>query len=462
MVLHGDKMFDRIIIKELKKWANKTNRKPLVLRGARQVGKTTAVEIFSKQFDQYIYLNLEIPSERKLFEMDHNIEELIRAIFFEKNKKKSKGKTLIFIDEIQNSPKAVSMLRYFYESAKDYYVIAAGSLLESLINRQISFPVGRVEYLYMKPLTFGEYIAAAGDNSLLEVFDQIPCPDFAHEKMLKKFYQYTLIGGMPEIVDTYNKTQNIIELNTIYESLLRSYLDDVEKYARNNTLALVIRHALESSFYSAGNRIRFEGFGRSRYRSREMSEALKTLERAMLVYLMYPTVATSLPIEPDHKKSPRLHLVDTGLVNYFAGVQKELFGTQNLNSVYEGKIAEHIVGQELLGQSRTFTNKVQFWVREKKQSSAQVDYVVPFDNYVMPIEVKAGKAGRLRSLHEFIDRTSHAYAVRVYSGRLKIDTINTIKGKKFFLLNLPFYLIGKLDSYLNWFLNSPMKRNQMK
>jgi predicted AAA+ superfamily ATPase len=449
-------MFDRIIIKELEKWANKTNRKPLVLRGARQVGKTTAVEIFSKQFDQYIYLNLEVSSEQKLFEMDYTIEELVQAIFFEKNKKKSKGKILLFIDEIQNSPKAVSMLRYFYESAKEYYVIAAGSLLESLIDRQISFPVGRVEYLYMKPLTFYEYITAAGDNSLLEVLGQIPCPDFAHEKLLKKFYQYALIGGMPEIVDIYYKTKNIIELNTIYESLLRSYLDDVEKYARNNTLALVIRHALESSFYSAGDRIHFEGFGRSRYRSREMSEALKTLEKAMLIYLMYPTTATNLPIEPDHRKSPRLHLIDTGLVNYFAGVQKELFGTQNLNSVYEGKIAEHIVGQELLGQSRTFTNKVQFWVREKKQSNAQIDYVVPFDNYVIPIEVKAGKAGRLRSLHEFIDRASHSYAVRVYSGRLKIDTINTIKGKKFFLLNLPFYLIGKLDSYLSYFLQESL------
>ena len=193
-------MFDRTIVKELKKWVKKTNRKPLVLRGARQVGKTTAVEIFSKQFDQYIYLNLEILSDRKIFEMDYSVEELIQAIFFEKSKKKSRGKTLIFIDEIQNSPKAVSMLRYFYESAKDYFVIAAGSLLESLIDRQISFPVGRVEYLYMKPLTFDEYIAAAGDSSLLEVLDQIPCPDFAHEKLLKQFYKYTLIGGMPEVV----------------------------------------------------------------------------------------------------------------------------------------------------------------------------------------------------------------------------------------------------------------------
>lgn len=126
-----------------------------------------------------------------------------------------------------------------------------------------------------------------------------------------------------------------------------------------------MRHTIESSFYSAGSRIRFAGFGRSNYKSREMSEALKTLEKAMLIYLMYPTTGTDLPIAADHKKSPRLHLIDTGLVNYFVGLQNELFGTHNLNSVYEGKIAEHIVGQELLTGSRTFVEKVQFWVREK-------------------------------------------------------------------------------------------------
>lgn len=450
-------MFDRTIVGELEKWARKARRKPMVLRGARQVGKTTAVEIFSRQFDQYIHLNLEITSERKIFEKGYTIEELVQAIFFEKNKKRSKGRTLIFIDEIQNSPNAVLMLRYFYESAKEFFVIAAGSLLESLIDRQISFPVGRVEYLYMKPLTFNEYIVAAGGSSSLEVLNQIPCPDFAHEKLLKRFYQYTLIGGMPEVVSVYCQTQNAVELKPVYEGLLQSYLDDVEKYARNNALARVIRHAIESSFYSAGSRIRFEGFGQSRYKSREMSEALKTLEKAMLIYLMYPTTETCLPILVDHRKSPRLHLVDTGLVNYFVGLQKELFGTQNLNSVYEGKIAEHIVGQELLAESRTFAEKVQFWVREKKQSNAQVDYIVPFENYVIPVEVKTGKAGRLRSMHEFIDRAPHRYAVRVYSGKLKIDIVKTIRGKKFFLLNLPFYLTGKIRRYLRWFLEEGIK-----
>lgn len=444
-------MFYRLIIKELEKWAREVHRKPLVLRGARQVGKTTAVEIFSKQFEQYIYLNLELLEDRQLFEKGYTIEELIQAVFFLKNKDKNVYKTLIFIDEIQNSPRAVGMLRYFYESAKDIFVIAAGSLLEPLIDRHISFPVGRVEYLYMKPLTFNEYAAASGDVSSIEILNQIPCPSFAHDKLLKQFYQYTLIGGMPEAVDVYIENRDIEKLKFVYESLLRSYLDDVEKYARNETLAHVMRHAIESCFYAAGDRIHFEGFGNSQYKSREMGEALRLLEKAMIINLIYPTTKVDLPIIVDYKKSPRLHILDTGLVNYFVGLQKELFNMRNLNDIYKGKIAEHIVGQELLAGCQTISEKVQFWVREKKQTNAQVDYIISFENYVIPIEVKMGSCGRLRSLHEFVDRASHNYAVRIYSGGLKIDKVKTIKGKDFFLLNLPFYLTGRIKQYMEWF-----------
>ena len=183
--------------------------------------------------------------------------------------------------------------------------------------------------------------------------------------MLKKFYQYTLIGGMPEVINAYYEKQDLYELGLIYESLLRSYLDDVEKYARNETMARVMRHSIESSLYLAGSRIRFEGFGQSRYKSREISEALKTLEKAMLINLMYPSTGTDIPIIPDYNKSPRLHFLDTGLINYFVECPEELFGTKDLNSVYEGKVAEHIVGQELIAESQTFLNKIQFWVRKK-------------------------------------------------------------------------------------------------
>ena len=445
-------MFNRLIIKKLELWTQKRNRKPLILRGARQVGKTTAINIFSTQFDQYIYLNLELSSDRELFEKKYSIKELILAIFFLKEKQRGSGKTLIFIDEIQNSSEAVSMLRYFYEDAKDLYVVAAGSLLESLIDSHISFPVGRVEYLYMKPLTFKEYLTAVGDHGAVKILDQVPCPDFAHDKLIKSFHTYTLIGGMPEIVETYSETQDLQSLKTVYENLLQSYMDDVEKYARNKTLAHVLRHAVKSSFYYAASRIRFEGFGNSNYRSREMGEALRTLEKAMLIDLMYPSTGTSLPIIPDCKKSPRLYILDTGIVNFFAGIQKEFFGTNNLNNVYAGRIAEHIVGQELFARFNSMDERVLFWVREKKQSHAEVDFVIPFEKYVIPVEVKSGKNGRLRSLHAFIDNAPHNYAVRIYSGELKIDKVKTLNNKEFYLLNLPFYLTSEIKRYLIWFM----------
>lgn len=447
-------MFNRLVIKELENWASRENRKPLVLRGARQVGKTTAVNMFAKQFEQYIYLNLDLLEHRRLFENGYNIKDLIKAIFFFNNLKEGTGRKLIFIDEIQNSPSAVAMLRYFYEEASEFYVIAAGSLLESLIDQQISFPVGRVEYCYMKPLTFTEYLEAIDVSSSLEILNQIPIPEFAHQQLLNHFYQYTLIGGMPEIVNLYLKKKNLTELKPIYESLLQAYLDDVEKYARNETLARVMRHAIESSFYSAAERIRFEGFGNSHYKSREMSEALKTLEKAMLIYLVYPATGLNIPVVADYKKSPRLHCLDTGLVNFFVGLQKEIFFNKNIDAVYQGKIAEHIVGQELFAAHQSFSKKVHFWVREKKQSNAQVDYLIAFDNYAVPVEVKAGSSGRLRSLHEFIDRAPHNYAVRIYSGPLKVDRLVTIKGKAYFLLNLPFYLTGQIGQYLDWFLKN--------
>lgn len=445
-------MFDRSIISRFEAWAQRKHRKPLVLRGARQVGKTTAVNLFARNFGQYIYLNLEHPEDRNIFERDYSLDELVAAIFFYKDKERNKGKTLLFIDEIQASPAAVANLRYFYEQAKDLHVIAAGSLLESLIETHINYPVGRVEYLAMKPLTFEEYLNAIGEKQMVDILDTIPLPDYARDKMLKEFRIYTLIGGMPEVVQIYSETRDIHALKPVFESLIVSYLDDVEKYARNSTMARVIRHTISSSFYEAGSRIKFQGFGNSSYKSREIGEALKVLEKAMLLYIIYPSNSVDLPIQPNKRKSPKLQLVDTGMVNYFAGLQKKLFGMSDINSVYQGKIAEHIVGQELLAGFESQLRSLHFWIKEDRRSSAEVDFLIPFENMVIPVEVKSGAAGRLRSLHQFIDRASHNYAVRIYSGELKVDRAKTIKGKPYFLLNLPFYLTGRIEEYIRWFL----------
>ncbi len=440
-------MIKRHLLDQLAQWAVKPNRKPLVLRGARQVGKTTAVDLFAQTFDVYIRLNLETPRDKNLFTHHLPFNELLESIFLAKGKSRQ-GRVLIFIDEIQYSPEAMQMLRYFYEQSPDLYVIAAGSLLETSVNFQQSFPVGRVEYLYVQPLSFSEYLLAMGQTQALDVFHEIPCPTYAHEHLLQHFYKYTLIGGMPEIVATYSETQSIATLNDLYEGLLRAYLDDVNKYAKNTTMANILRFAIEQAFTHAGERIKFHGFGHSHYGSREMGEALRTLEQAMLIHLMYPTTVLRPPIQMDHKKSPRLHVLDTGLVNYFSGLQQQYFGANKLDHIYEGKIAELIVGQLLFTVFTRLNEPVTFWVREA-QANAQVDYLVPYQESLLPIEVKAAPVGRLRSLHEFIDRTSSEYAIRLYSGPFMINELTTIsQGKKFKLINLPIYLTEKIPDYM--------------
>ena len=202
-------MFKRKILDELNKWKDKSDRKPLVIRGARQVGKTTVVNLFSKQFDKYIYLNLENSEDREIFENNLSFDKLLEAIFFLKNVKKNSGTILIFIDEIQNVSNAVTQLRYFYENAKDLFVISAGSLLETLLDKNINFPVGRVEYLVLKPLSFEEFLLAIGEAPAVEMLNTIPLPDFAHKKLLGLFHRFVLIGGMPEVVKKYTETNLI-------------------------------------------------------------------------------------------------------------------------------------------------------------------------------------------------------------------------------------------------------------
>jgi predicted AAA+ superfamily ATPase len=442
-------MYQRNIIKELLKWKNSKDRKPLVLRGARQVGKTTVVGLFAENYTQYIYLNLERERDSEAFTKYHSIEETVQYIFLQYSKNLDKiGETLLFIDEIQTEPKAVALLRYFYEDYPHLHVIAAGSILETLFDKGINFPVGRVEFRKVYPVCFEEFLGATGENQALELYHQAPIPSFAHSKLLQLFHTYTLIGGMPEIVKKYAEHRDITALSNTYEGLLATYLDDVEKYAKNANQVQIVRHAIRSAFYEAGTRIKYQGFGASSYSSREMGEVLRTLEKVLLLNLVFPTTQTEAPFMPDIKKSPKLFVLDTGLVNYFSGLQKELFGTQDLNEHYQGKIAEHIVGQELLASNSNVLNSLQFWIRDKNQSSAEVDFLYNFDGQMIPVEIKSGKTGKLRSLLHFLDLSETPVAVRFYAGQFQVEDHKTLTGKPFKLINIPYYLSGNLHNYL--------------
>ena len=444
-------MIERNIIKDLEQWANKQNRKPLVLRGSRQVGKTTVVDAFATKFDNYLYLNFEkTASAIALFEKEQEIEALIADIFLFCNKENKAGKTLLFIDEIQNSKTAILKLRYFYEAKlPDLYVIAAGSLLETMLNKQISFPVGRVEYLAVRPCVFNEFLRAIGEIQLEKALLNCKIPEALHKKTINLFNTFTLIGGMPEVVADYAENKNFVGLNNIYESLLTSYRDDVEKYARNATMSQTIRYILQNGWKFAAERITFGSFAGSSYKAREMSEAFRTLEKTFILELCYPTTDTLVPVTEELRRTPKLLWLDSGLVNYAANVQKEVFGSMDILDAWRGKIAEQIVAQELLALDCRVSNQRNHWVCGKKNSDAEVDFVITFDSKVIPIEIKSGHNSKLRSLHIFMDEAPHDIAVRVWSEPFSVHQVHTIENKKpFRLINVPFYYVGQLNQIL--------------
>ena len=440
-------MIDRSIINDLESWRLKSDRKPLVLRGARQVGKTTAVKLFARGFNQFVNLNLERPEDKQLFRDGRSFRDTLEAIYLAK-KIIPKGSILIFIDEIQYSDIAVQLLRYFYEDAPELHVIAAGSMLETLINKKIHFPVGRVEFLKMHPVTFTEFLEGTGEDSAIRYLDNEEIPDFAHEKLTQLFIRYAMIGGMPEAVARYAENRSVAMLGPIYRNLLLSYLDDVEKYASGDHEIKVLRHVISRAYVYTGSRIRYTGFGESSYSSRDVSEAFTVLEKAMLITLARPTVFTTTPIIPDYRKSMKLFGLDAGLINFQLGNQNEYLDQLSIGNILDGRMAEQITAQELISNVLPPFVELNFWIREKSQSQAEVDFILPFHDLLIPIEVKSGKSGKLRSLHSFINNCPHHWAVRIYSGPMLIHPDKTLQGKEFLLINIPFYLISRIPQIL--------------
>ena len=288
-----------------------------------------------------------------------------------------------------------------------------------------------------------------GKEQLNEILDNPEVPGFAHDLLISWFRKYATTGGMPEVVASYANQADLTALQPIYDTLIQSYIDDVEKYAQSSAQVQYIRHVVGNAFGEAGSKITFEKFANSAYRSREMKEAFLAVEKAMLLKLIYPCTSVQFPANPNLVRKPRLHVVDTGLINHIKGLMGELVFSENINDVYRGIIAEHIVGQELRASSHSILHRIHFWTREKKGSSAEVDYILPWQGKLIPIEVKSGTIGKLRSLHQFMDQVPHSIAVRVWQGASSIEKAKTTTGKEFTLLNLPFYLVHRIEKELN-------------
>lgn len=349
----------------------------------------------------------------------------------------------------------MTQMRYFYEEVPGLHVMAAGSLLEIKIKQEgFSFPVGRVEYCYMFPATFYEFLEAMGDTETLNFIKNMghttQIAEEIHRVLLKKYYEYVMVGGMPEAVAEYVQSRSFLDLDPIYESLLTGFKDDVYKYARA-TQVPYLQHVIEHSPKFAGKSIIYEKFGESGFKSREIKDAFDVMEKAMLVKRVYAATSTAMPIMENLRKAPKLLFLDSGLVNYALGVREELFMTHDLNGIFQGQIAEQIVGQAL----QTFSNgrqfKFSYWFRDSKNSVAEIDFLIQWKTWLIPIEVKSGATGRLKSLHLFMEENPAPVAIRVHSGNLFIQDIQRANGSTFKLISLPFYLIYRLEEILEYY-----------
>jgi uncharacterized protein len=443
-------IFSRKIETLLSNWKAKPNRKPLILRGARQVGKSTLIKKLGGSYTHFISLNLEKPNDKKYFAKERDVKEVWQQLIFEKNIPNDPKNTLLFIDEIQEIPFVIKQLRYFYEDMPELHVVAAGSLLEFALGEINSFPVGRIEEMNLHPLDFEEFLMAIGENAALEQLKNVPINDFAYDKLFRLFKTYLILGGMPEVIKTYVESNfDISGLKEIYASIWDTYKSDVIKYAKNATEANVMRHIIASAPY-VRDRIHFAGFGASNYRSREVGEAFRALDLAKIIYLIYPTTQTEPPQIADLTRKPRLQFLDTGLMNYASDIQTELLPLDDLNDYYKGFVVNHCVTQELIANSTQSSFRPLFWVRENPNASAEVDMTYKWHNLLIPIEVKSGSKGSLRSLHEYIDMAPHDLAIRFLGNHLLLEKSVTRNGKTFKLLNLPYFMVSQLDKYIDW------------
>ncbi len=447
-------MIKRTIELDLQRWKDEKNRKPLVLRGARQVGKTTVVKEFAKSFPIFLYVNLDLEADRELFSRELKVRELFQLICLRFSQPIKPEETLLFIDEIQFSSLAIKMLRYFYEEMPELCVIAAGSLLDVVVgDKHQSFPVGRIENLWVQPLSFEEYLGALDRDDLLQAYHQVPASKPFIEELRRQFKIYSLLGGMPEAVAKYLEHKDVMIVNRVYESLVSTFLEDVDKYADDVSMARALVHVLRTAPTEAGKRITLEGFGASDYKALTIRQAFERLQKAQLLTLSFPVTSAMLPMVPQYRRKPRLQLLDTGLLNYQLGIQEEYFLTDSLESIHKGLITQHIVGQELQSLWASSPPKLNFWVRDKYQSSAEVDFVIPHRGKLLPIEVKSGSTGSLRSLMQFMMISKHDMAIRIHDGSLGFDELRLPDGQTFGLLNLPLCLSAKVRQYVDHYFD---------
>jgi predicted AAA+ superfamily ATPase len=424
---------------QLLQWKESASRKPLILQGARQVGKTFLVNDFGKnEYTNFVYLNFEQnESLQTFFDQSLYPERIIADLGLFLGKKITAKDTLLFFDEIQVAPKVLTSLKYFQEQAPDYHIIAAGSLLGVSMGKKSSFPVGKVNFLTMQPMSFSEYLLAMGENLMVEMLGEIstvqPLSELIHEKLLQHLKMYLFLGGMPEVVQNYIDNRDIVQVRVIQNEILEAYKRDFSKYDEPNQEVRTSEfwNSIPGQLAKENKKFKYADI-RHGARSAMFEQTVEWLRGAGLINVVYNLTTPKKPLSAyaDYTKF-KVYLHDVGLLAAKLNVPSELIVTPSeLFSEFNGAFIENFVAQELVYYN--LQSKQYYWT---SRGEAEVDFIVETDNNIYPVEIKSGTSRNLKSLR--------SYSIKYNPGNIfRISPRNLIQSDDF--INIPLYAVNVL------------------
>jgi len=445
----------RSVENQLTRWLQKPRRKPLVIRGARQVGKSTLVQNFARsQGLKLAEINLEKHGNLNSIFGTNDLDIIIPELELLARTSLRQENTLLFLDEIQSTPYAIAALRYFREEMPQLPVVAAGSLLEFVLaEHDFSMPVGRVEYLHLGPMTFEEFLLALADDMLLSYVEGFqlsqPLPQTAHEKLLQRQRQYLYVGGMPESVLAFCESSSLLNTRDVHRSIIQTYQDDFAKYSREPALGR-IHTVFNAITRTVGEKVKYANISRED-RAKDLKQAIELLTKARLLLPAYHSSCSGIPIKSGiNEKIFKLYFLDIGLLNYLNGLEwSHISALDERTLLNEGALAEQFIAQHLAYRFEGLEPpELFYWLREGKASNAEVDFVTSTGKTIIPIEVKAGKSGTIKSLQQFAIDKKATLTCRFDLNPPSIQDLSYrarqkqhVQSVNYKLLSLPLYLI---------------------
>lgn len=453
-------MMKRTLLNYLATWLTSADRKPLIIRGARQVGKTWLARHFAQSCNrQIIELNFEKnPSYASLF-VSNDPKQILLNLSTVLNQKIDPPNCLLFLDEIQAAPQLLGKLRWFYEDLPELPLIAAGSLLEFVLEQHsFSMPVGRISYTHLEPLSFEEFLLANGKQFLHDYLAQYnlieQIPTAIHEQLIDLFKEYLLIGGLPAVVASWIEERSLTRISQIQNDLLATYRDDFSKY-RGRLLIERLDEVMTTIPAMLGQKVVFSRINKY-VQAATIKQILELLEKARLCNRVQASAANGIPLAAEIKeKFFKEIFLDVGLCSSSLGLNlNQIKSVNEIVMINNGGIAEQVVGQLLRTVEPPYVEPaLYYWQRDEAGANAEIDYILQHNNQVIPIEVKAGSTGSLKSLHFFMGLKKLAVAVRInsdYPSKTHVDIKDSTGNRvNYSLLSLPFYLIGQIHRLLD-------------